>query len=288
MRWKGRRASTRVEDRRGSSGRRSRGRQAGGLGIGGIILVVLFAFLTDQNPLQLLATVNSGAPGPVSTPPSPSGPPNDELGEFAAVVLGDTEDTWRSLLGQNYRLPTLVLFSDAVQSACGYNSAAVGPFYCPADQKIYIDLTFFNELDRQLGAPGDFAQAYVIAHEVGHHVQNLMGISSQVHQAKRGRSEREANQLSVLLELQADCFAGVWAHYAHNQRQLLEPGDIEEGLRAASAIGDDTLQKRSRGRVSPESWTHGSSDQRKRWLYRGIQTGDVNACDTFSVGADGA
>ena len=265
-------------------------RGVGGLGIGGIVLVVIFAFATGQDPLQLLGALGGGgAPAASVGTGAPSrgtsSPPGDELGQFAGVVLADTEETWHRIfqtLGGSYREPTLVLFSDAVQSACGYNSAAVGPFYCPGDRKVYIDLTFFREMERRLGAPGDFAQAYVIAHEVGHHVQNLLGTSTQVHQAQQRMSKREANQLSVKLELQADCYAGVWAHHAHRERQLLEPGDVEEGMTAAAAIGDDTLQRRATGRVQPEGWTHGSSEQRMRWLRQGLETGDVRACDTFA------
>jgi hypothetical protein len=201
-------------------------------------------------------------------------------------VLGDTEDTWSALLGangSNYRAPTLVLFDDAVQSACGFNSAAVGPFYCPADMKVYIDLAFYRDLRERFGAPGDFAQAYVIAHEVGHHVQNLLGTSEQV-QLMRGRvNAAEANALSVRLELQADCYAGIWGHYAETQRDLLETGDVEEALRAAAAIGDDRLQRQSGGRVSPESFTHGTSEQRMRWFETGLRTGSIDRCDTFSA-----
>jgi hypothetical protein len=194
--------------------------------------------------------------------------------------LGDTEDTWGRIFAENgrqYQAPTLVLFSDAVESACGFNSAAVGPFYCPPDHKVYLDLSFFRQLSREFGAPGDFAQAYVIAHEVGHHVQNLLGISSQTDRRRRMAGEAEANRLSVRLELQADCFAGVWSHHANN-RNLLEPGDVENGLRAAQAIGDDLLQKRAQGYANPDSFTHGTSEQRARWLLRGLETGQIEAC----------
>jgi predicted metalloprotease len=208
-----------------------------------------------------------------------------QLREFISVVLADTEETWGAIFGMNgstYQEPTLVLFSGAVESACGFAQAAVGPFYCPADRKVYIDLSFYRDLQSRFGAPGDFAQAYVIAHEVGHHVQTLLGISERNMAARRGASESEANALSVRQELQADCFAGVWAHNANRDRQLLEPGDIEEGLNAASAIGDDRLQQQSRGYVAPESFTHGSSEQRMRWFKRGYDSGDVNICDTFA------
>jgi predicted metalloprotease len=210
------------------------------------------------------------------------GTPEDEMGQFAAAVLASTEDVWSQVLGGRYEPPRLVLFSGAVQSACGFNSAAVGPFYCPGDSQVYLDLGFFDELAQRFGAPGDFAQAYVIAHEVGHHVQNLLGIAGQVHGQRQRVSEEDANALSVRMELQADCFAGVWGYHANEQTQLLEPGDVEEGLRAATAIGDDTLQKRSQGYTVPESWTHGSSAQRVEWLRRGLASGNAEDCDTFA------
>jgi predicted metalloprotease len=208
------------------------------------------------------------------------------MADFVSVVLADTEDTWHSLFrqrGETYVEPTLVLYSDAVESACGFARSAVGPFYCPRDQKLYIDLSFYQDLKSRYQAPGDFAQAYVIAHEVGHHVQNLMGISDRVHALQRQVDRVEANQLSVRQELQADCFAGIWAHNADRSRQILEVGDIEEALNAASSIGDDRLQRQARGYVSPESFTHGSSAQRVRWFKRGIQTGDPAQCNTFAV-----
>jgi len=208
----------------------------------------------------------------------------DEQAQFVSVVLADTEETWDGVFrqaGRSYEAPTLVLFSGSVRSACGFAQAAMGPFYCPADQKVYIDLSFYSDLQDRFGAPGDFAQAYVIAHEVGHHVQTLLGISEQVQRAKAQLGEVEANQQSVRQELQADCLAGIWAHHADRTRDLLEPGDIEEGLNAASAIGDDRLQRQSQGYVIPESFTHGSSVQRVRWFTRGYETGDVNQCDTF-------
>ncbi|WNZ60220.1 zinc metallopeptidase [Myxococcus sp. MxC21-1] len=221
----------------------------------------------------------------------PLDPRQEELKDFVSVVLADTEDTWPEVLapvGVQYAQPRLVLFTDAVQSACGFQESAVGPFYCPPDRRVYLDLGFFDELDRRFGAPGDFAQAYVVAHEVGHHVQNLLGISRQV-QSLRGRlSPEEANALSVLQELQADCFAGIWAHHAQRQRQLLESGDVEEGLAAASAIGDDTLQRRAQGYVVPESFTHGSSEQRVTWFRRGLEQGTLEACDTFGDAGLGA
>ncbi len=282
MRWRGRRQSTQIEDRRG---RGPIPRAGMGLGCGGLVLVLLFALVTGQDPMQLVEAIGgSSQPAPSSSSAGPGGQPGDELGKFAAVVLADTEDTWNGLfrqMGKRYQLPGLVLFDQAVRSACGMNSSAVGPFYCPADQKVYIDLGFFGELERRFGAPGDFAQAYVIAHEIGHHVQNQLGISNEVHRMQQRASKRQANELSVRLELQADCFAGVWAAQAHRQRQLLEPGDVEEGLRAAAAIGDDMMQRRAGGYVSPESWTHGSSEQRQRWLRRGMESGDPDACETF-------
>lgn len=258
---------------------------AGGMGCGGLLLVLLISYLTGVNPLQLLGMMQSSqvAQGPSTVQTGDQ--PEDQLGQFASVVLADTEETWTNIFreeGQSYQLPRMVLFSDAVQSACGFTSAAVGPFYCPADQAVYLDLGFFRTLDQRFDAPGDFAQAYVIAHEVGHHVQNLLGISSEVQSARQRMSRSQANQMSVRLELQADCLAGVWANRAHNQRQLLDPGDVEEGLRAASAIGDDAMQKRSTGYVQPESWTHGSAEQRTYWLRRGLESGDPDQCDTFA------
>jgi len=262
------------------------------IGCGGMLLILVFAVLLGRDPQQLIEVLEevqtTGGSMPGGYPPSanttPSGAPNDQLGQFASVVLADTEDTWNQVFagaGSDYREPTLVLFTGSVQSACGFTSAAVGPFYCPYDGKVYIDLQFFDELERRFGAPGDFAQAYVLAHEVGHHVQNLLGITDRVEQARRSSRTAEANAMSVRLELQADCLAGVWGHHAARNRQLLEGGDIEEGLRAAAAIGDDMIQRRTAGYTRPESWTHGSSEQRVSWLRKGLQTGDPNACDTF-------
>jgi predicted metalloprotease len=229
----------------------------------------------------MLSGVQSMTEAPAPPMTGPTGAPNDQLGKFASIVLADTETTWRDLLGSRYEDPRMVLFTGAVQSACGTTSSAVGPFYCPGDHKVYLDLSFFDEMSQRLGAPGDFAQAYVIAHEVGHHVQNLMGISQKVTRLQHQASEREGNTLSVRMELQADCFAGVWGHHAKRERNLIEPGDFEEGLRAASAIGDDRLQKQSRGYVQPETWTHGSSEQRMTWLKRGMESGDPSVCNTF-------
>jgi len=289
MRWQGRRESSRVEDRRGSRPRMPGGRGAG-IGLGGIVILLLVSWITGTNPLELLQSVEGGGAPSASTdsasfPQMPGGSRQDEHARFVSVVLADTEDVWSSLfprMGRQYQLPTLVLFDEAVASACGYNSAAVGPFYCPADRKVYIDLSFFAMLDQRFGAPGDFAQAYVVAHEVGHHVQNLLGISDQVHHQEQRSSREEANALSVRLELQADCFAGVWGY--HNQRYL-EDGDVEEGLNAAAAIGDDMMQRQAGAAVRPESWTHGSSEQRARWLRRGLESGDPESCDTFARGS---
>jgi len=280
MRWQDGRRSSNVDDRRS---KRSGGGALLKLGGSGGLVVVLVAIVMvalGEDPMQLLGLVDGGGgSGAVQSTPE-----EERQVEFVRVVLGDTESTWNQLLpqqaGRPYQEPTLVLFRDGVQSACGYNSAAVGPFYCPPDQQVYIDLAFFADLERRHDAPGDFAQAYVIAHEIGHHIQNLLGTSTRVHQRRAQLSEVEGNQLSVRQELQADCLAGVWAHYAQ-QRDLLEPGDIDEGLRAAAAIGDDTLQRRAQGRITPESWTHGSSEQRVRWFRTGFQAGTVQSCDTF-------
>ena len=282
MRWEGQRESDNVEDRRGLGPARIGG---GGLGIGGLVLVLAVSYFTGINPLTLIDMLNGMQDMPESSGPSepaPTGAPNDQLGKFAAVVLADTETTWRQLLGPQYEDPRLVLFTGAVHSACGSTSSAVGPFYCPNDRKVYLDLSFFNAMARRFGAPGDFAQAYVIAHEVGHHVQNYMGIAEKVTRLRHQASEREGNVLSVRMELQADCFAGVWGYHAKRERNLIEPGDFEAGLKAASAIGDDRLQKMGQGYVQPESWTHGSSEQRMTWLRKGLETGDPKTCDTFA------
>jgi len=275
MKWRGRAGSQNIEDRRGMSG----GGMAVGGGLGGLVLVLLISALTGQNPADLISTV-----GPDSGNVAPGAAPvDDPQAEFVGVVLGDTEMTWGRLFsasGASYEPPVLVLFTGSTQSACGLGQAAMGPFYCPADRKVYLDLSFFRELDEQFGAPGDFAQAYVVAHEIGHHVQTLTGVSARMQAARQQAGEREANELSVRQELQADCYAGVWGHYAA-QGGLLEPGDAEEGLRAAAAIGDDRLQRQSQGTVVPESFTHGSSEQRVEWLRRGLQSGSVDSCNTF-------
>jgi predicted metalloprotease len=279
MRWESGRRSTNVQDRRGMGGVA----MAGGGGIGMLILVLIISFISGRNPLELLQQVEQTAPQGDAVPAG-APPADDPQAQMVSAVLADTEDTWRRVFRENgstYEDPRLILFDGQVRSACGLASAAVGPFYCPADRNVYLDLSFFRELDQRFGAPGDFAQAYVIAHEVGHHVQTLLGISSRVHSARSRMSEAEANEISVRQELQADCYAGVWGSHAA-RRDWLDPGDVEEGLRAAAAIGDDRLQKRSQGYVVPESFTHGSSEQRQRWLTRGLQTGDMRQCETFN------
>ena len=278
MRWRGERQSSNIEDRRGIGGRVAVG---GGLGT---IVILILALLFGADPRQLLEQVPSGPSSEVQSS-RPLNPEEEELKQFVGVVLGKSEDVWNDMFrrnGSQYREPTLVLFTDQVQSACGMAGAAVGPFYCPADEKVYIDLSFYDELRRRFKAPGDFAQAYVIAHEVGHHVQNLLGISDRVDAMQRRVSQSEANQLSVRLELQADFFAGVFARYIQNQG-ILEPGDIEEALGAASAVGDDQIQRRTTGYVVPDSFTHGTSEQRLRWFKRGYDTGDMRQGDTFSA-----
>ena len=282
MRWRSGRRSTNVDDRRG--GGASRTRVAGG-GIGTLVLVLVALYLgVDPMPI-IQSQVGTSVQSPGTGVPAPSGA-TDELADFVSVVLGDTEDTWNELFrdaGRTYEEPTLVLFTDVVRSGCGTAESSMGPFYCPADSKVYIDLGFYRDLRDRFRAPGDFAQAYVIAHEVGHHVQHLMGISDKVHRAQQGMRKAEANALSVRLELQADCFAGVWANRAHRARQILESGDVEEGLTAASAIGDDRLQRQAQGRVVPDSFTHGTSEQRVRWFRTGLEAGDPGACDTFEA-----
>ncbi|MFD1218312.1 MULTISPECIES: KPN_02809 family neutral zinc metallopeptidase [Microbulbifer] len=299
MRWRQGRKSSNVEDRRGESAPRGAG---GGDGLGNLLALAPFLLRSKFGWLILLAmaafyffggdlfsgNTNTEPPslGPDSQTQTPGQPaPSDEVAEFVSVVLADTEDTWDKLFqqaGSQYPPPKLVLYNNAVRSACGLSSAAVGPFYCPGDAKVYLDLSFLNEL-KQLGAPGDFAFAYVIAHEVGHHVQNLMGTSEKVQQARMRADKVTANRLSVMLELQADCFAGVWAFYANRDRGMLEPGDVDEGLRAAAAVGDDHLQRRAGRTVSPDAFTHGSAEQRAYWFKQGFTTGDVNKCNTFAA-----
>jgi len=296
MRWKQGRRSTNVEDLRGRrAGRGMRmgrgGRRGGGMKLGGagiIVLLLGLVFGVDLTPLL-------GGGGQLGTPQIQRQPEqnrgdvtlrsDDQAAQFISTVLADTEDVWNKLFtqaGQRYQEPTLRLFSDGVNSACGFTSSAAGPFYCPGDSIVYIDLSFFRELER-MGAPGDFAQAYVLAHEVGHHIQNQLGVSMAVQRQQRQLPKVQANELSVRTELQADCYAGVWAHHAHKDRQVLERGDLEEGMNAAAKIGDDALMRSAGRRVHPDAFTHGSSEQRKQWLYRGLETGDPQACDTFGT-----
>ena len=281
MRWRTGRRSSNVEDRR----RIRIPRKAAGGGIG-IIVIALIAMYFGVDPTVILNQQGTSSSISTQTSTRQISPAENQLAEFVSVVLADTEDTWHALfnkMGKNYKEPNLVLFSGAVESACGYAQAAMGPFYCPADQKVYIDLSFYRDLKNRHQAPGDFAQAYVIAHEIGHHVQTLLGISEKVHSVRRRVSQVEGNKLSVMQELQADCFAGLWAHHANRSRQILEEGDIEEALNAASAIGDDRLQQRGRGYVTPDSFTHGSSRQRVRWFRQGFKTGDIGQCNTFKA-----
>jgi len=302
MRWRGGRRSSNVEDQRGMSGGLGGGMRfpgggmrfpgGGGIpggrktGLGGfgLIAVIVIALLLGFDPSQLLQDGSGDRSAYV--PQGPTGAAEEELKEFVSVVLADTEDTWHEqfrALGTTYQEPQLVLFSGAVGSACGYAQSAMGPFYCPGDHKVYLDLSFFDELAQRFQAPGDFAGAYVVAHEVGHHVQNILGIMEKVNQARSRMSEVDANALSVRIELQADCFAGVWANNAHRARNILETGDVEEGLAAAAAIGDDRLQRQGQGYVVPDSFTHGSSEQRVRWFKRGLTSGDIADCDTFNA-----
>ena len=304
MLWRGRRESGNFEDRRGAGGGfgggggfrvpigMGRGRRGGGIGIGALLVILLISWALGINPLSLLDGGGSlsypeeqAAPG-ASQPGAPgSAGAGDEMSRFVRVVLADTEDTWNGVFaqnGQNYPEPTLVLFSRGVRSACGFASAASGPFYCPGDRKLYIDLAFYDDLRRRFKAPGDFAQAYVIAHEVGHHVQNLLGILPKFAQMRQSMGEAESNAMSVRVELQADCFAGIWGRDAAD-KGLLEPGDLEEALNAAAQIGDDAIQRRNQGYVVPESFNHGTSAQRARWFKRGFDSKSIEACDTFSA-----
>ena len=286
MRWGSMRDSGNVEDQESTGPARGLG---GGFKLGGVGLVAVLAisWFLGLNPLDVLRSLQGGDSSTQSAPaPSASAPgARDEIKEFIARVLGDTEDTWSAIfkkMGREYRPPKLVLFRGAVDSACGLASSAAGPFYCSPDDRVYLDRSFFEDLSKRFGAPGEFARAYVIAHEVGHHVQNQLGITGKVAQQRGRASEARSNALSVLVELQADCFAGIWGHYAQ-QRGLLDPGDVQAGLAAAAAIGDDRIQQQSRGRVSPESFTHGSSAQRVRWFRSGLDSGDVNQCNTFET-----
>jgi predicted metalloprotease len=305
MRWKGRRQSDNVEDRRGASGGglrfpfpgrggrmpASRRAKGGGIGIGGLIIILIVSYVFGINPLELLSSGGGAGGGFTSSQNAPRAPARQSaqektLSAMVGVVLADTEDVWNAIfksMGKRYDEPKLVLFSGSVRSACGFAQSAMGPFYCPGDHKVYIDLAFYREMRTRFKAPGDFAQAYVIAHEVGHHVQTLLGISAQVQRAKKNSSRKAANAIQVRMELQADCFAGVWAHHVDKTKGILERGDIEEALNAAHAIGDDTLQKRSQGYVVPDSFTHGSAAQRMRWFKTGLETGRVRSCDTFGA-----
>lgn len=309
MRWRGRRQSGNIEDRRGQGasrggfgglGGRFGGRRAqtglprggrigggGGLGIGTIVVLLLVAWAFGINPLQMLGGMDGGMSPQfepqIDASDRESGAPSDDGGQFIATVLADTEDTWNRIFssaGESYVEPTLVLFSGSTSSACGFASAATGPFYCPGDQKVYIDLAFFDDLRSRFGAPGDFAEAYVIAHEIGHHVQNLLGVLPKVNSMRQRVGQAESNRLSVLVELQADCYAGIWAN-ASERLGVVEEGDIDEALNAAAAVGDDAIQRRTQGYVVPESFNHGSSEQRAEWFRRGYETGSVAGCDTF-------
>lgn len=283
MRWRQGRKSRNVEDRR----RMKVTKKGVGGGLGAVVLALIAMYFgIDPGTFSNIGVTTDAPSSSYQTTTQGTGS-DDEMADFVSVVLGDTEDTWKDLfrrMGKTYREPSLVLFSGTTESACGFAQAASGPFYCPQDQKVYIDLVFYADLKNRFKAPGDFAQAYVIAHEVGHHVQMQLGILQQVHSMSQKVGKAEANRLSVMQELQADCFAGVWAHHAHQARQILERGDIEEGLNAASSIGDDRMQMRSRGYVVPDAFTHGSSTQRVRWFRQGIETGDPNQCNTFEAG----
>lgn len=292
MRWQGNRESDNVEDRREDGGLGGGRLPIGGRGLnlGGIVLALVVSWIFGLNPLTVLGLLSGGGlpqSAPVATPPAGQhGAPRDEEARFVTTVLASTEDVWTEQFaqaGKTYEKPTLVLFRGATTTACGAGEAAMGPFYCPGDRKVYIDLSFYDTLRQQLGAPGDFAQAYVIAHEVGHHVQNLLGITGKVEALRARQGEAQANATSVRVELQADCLAGVWAQHAEAQRHWLDQGDLEEALNAASRIGDDALQRAAQGRVVPESFTHGSSRQRVAWFQRGLAQGRIGDCDTFSA-----
>ena len=308
MKWRGGRRSSNIDDRRGKSGggfrlpgrrggmrlgRRGGGKRGGGIGIMGIMIMLGIAWMLGINPLTLLGGLSGGGgmmPAPQTRQAAPQRPISperqDEMKAFVSVVLAETEDTWNALFkkaGKRYKEPKLVLFTGSVRSACGMASSASGPFYCPGDQQVYLDMSFFDEMSRKFGAKGDFAQAYVIAHEIGHHVQTLLGISDQVRRSKSGASTTKKNAIQVRMELQADCLAGIWAANADKRHGILEEGDIEEAMNAANAIGDDTLQKRSQGYVVPDSFTHGSSEQRVRWFKKGLKARSVNVCDSFSA-----
>ncbi|RJG06883.1 metalloprotease [Noviherbaspirillum cavernae] len=287
MKWEGNRESDNVEDRRGGGGGGGFGFGGRSIGLGTVAIALIASWLLGINPLTVLSMLSGGDPVPqVQEMPAQRPPANDQMAKFVSTVLADTEDTWTALFresGASYVKPKLVLFSGRTPTACGTGLTASGPFYCPGDQKVYIDLGFYRLMQQRFGVSGEFAQAYVIAHEVGHHVQNLMGISAQVQDAQQRMSEKQANALSVRLELQADCFAGVWAYHANRARSILEAGDVEAALNAATAIGDDALQRQAQGQVVPDSFTHGTSAQRVRWFKRGIESGDIKACNTFEA-----
>ena len=288
MRQEDGRESDNIEDRRGlgmGRGFGGRGFPGGGLGMAAAAIVALLLGVDPRTVFQIVGQFSS-VPAPQVSAPAIPGPENDKMKKFMAIVLADTEDTWGQIFqqaGSRYVEPKLVLYSGVTQSACGYGQAAMGPFYCPGDQKLYLDMSFFKDLATRHNAPGDFAQAYVVAHEIGHHVQNLMGIARQVTAAQQRATQEQGNQLQVRMELQADCFAGVWANHANQMRHILEPGDIEEALAAASGVGDDRLQRQAQGYVVPESFTHGSSEQRMRWFSTGIKSGNPKSCDTFNA-----
>lgn len=287
MKWEKGRRSSNVEDRRGSGGGGMRmGAGIGKLGFGGIAIVMVVGLLMGKNPLEMLSLLGQMQGDAPSTSPTPQGPPvDDQASQFVGSILGDTEDVWTAIFrgsGSQYQAPKLVLFSGSVQSACGGATSAVGPFYCPGDRKVYLDTSFFEQMRRQLGGGGDFAEAYVIAHEVGHHIQTLTGVSAKVNAQRQQGSVKGAEGLLVRQELQADCYAGVWAHHGQKRHAWMEPGDIEEALNTATAIGDDRLQKQATGTVVPDSFSHGSSEQRVRWFRRGFDSGDAGRCDTFS------
>jgi len=289
MKWEGNRESDNVEDRRsedyGGGGFGIGGRS---IGIGTVAIALVASYFLGISPGTVISLLSGGQPAQVAQAPAHAPPANDEAAKFVSTVLADTEDSWTEIFrsnGANYRAPKLVLFSQRTPTACGTGQAATGPFYCPGDQKVYIDLNFFRLMQQRFHVSGEFAQAYVIAHEVGHHVQNLMGITQKVDNLRQRQSETQANAMSVRVELQADCFAGVWAYHANQARSILEAGDVETALNAATAIGDDALQKQARGYVVPDSFTHGSSAQRVRWFKRGIESGKVGACNTFEARA---
>jgi hypothetical protein len=287
MKWGGNRQSDNVEDRRGSGGSSGGGFGGRSIGIGSVVIALVASVFFGVNPLTVLNILSGGSPEPQSqSAPAQKPPADDTMAAFVSTVLADTEDVWKAVFtqgGATYQEPKLVLFRGTTSTACGQGQAAMGPFYCPADQKVYIDLDFYDTLKNQLGAPGDFAQAYVIAHEVGHHVQNLMGITTKMEQMRGRVSQTDYNALSVRLELQADCFSGVWANHAQAARQLLEQGDVEEAMNAAARIGDDALQRSRDGQVVPDSFTHGTSAQRQRWFDNGLKNGSVKGCDTFAA-----